>query len=267
MALSTAMWAAAITTAVVFFAAQSKASAGCRPYKVAQPAAMPPRFDFSVNVVVRTHPGKASHLLLMLGSLLLAAARAENVSLHVLVMNTDSELYSDTSYIRDALQEQSRILQACRCATLEIVKFPEAPWDGFYGYDYTQHALERLLDDSSARADYYLFTNGDNLFSDVLFLNVLPYFEKAADLVAYSFVSHHFEHAIIPVEYKVAHIDLSAVFFRSSMLRQHRAAANFVPLGHNTTGLWEADWYFIERLIKQDGVRAEVAPGVLLFHQ
>jgi hypothetical protein len=267
------MLAAATTTAVLLLYLAVDHGAACREtYQLQLPVpsekeVAAARFEFSVNVVVRTHPGKAAHLPLMLGSLLLAALRAENVSLHVLVMNTDSELYEDTSYMRAALREQGQLLRACRCATFEIVKFPEAPWDGFYGYDYTQYALERLLDDSSARADYYLFTNGDNLFSDALFLCVLPYFEKAADLVAFSFVSHHSQRRAIPVEYRVGHIDLSSVFFRSSMLRQHRAAANFVPLGRNTTGLWEADWYFMERLIKQDGVRAEIVPAVLLFHQ
>ena len=41
----------------------------------------------------------------------------------MLVINTDPEQHGDTSYICDVLREQSQILQACRCATFEVIKF------------------------------------------------------------------------------------------------------------------------------------------------
>ena len=272
LALSSALLATAITTAVVLLYLVDRGAA-CQKYQLELPvpsekevAAV--RFEFSVNVVVRTHPGKAAYLPLMLGSLLLAALNAENVSMHVLVMNTDSELYGDTSYMRAAIREQGRLLRACRCATLEVVTFREAPWDGFYGYDYTQYALERLLDDSSARAaDYYLFTNGDNLFSDALFLKVLPYFSKSISLITFSHTSHHIGNNLIPAEFKMTRLDLSSVFFSGDILARNRTAANFMPQGRATECIYAADWCFVERLLATEGATAEVAPGVLLFHQ
>lgn len=223
---------------------------------------------YSVNVVVRTHPGKKHNLPVMLGSLLLACSRANHVSLHFFTMNTDPVLFKDTAYIRTSIRQQDQLLSLCQCSDFEILTFQEPPWPDFYGYDYTQYALEKILDRNQDHADYFLFTNGDNLFNEGLFLKVLPYFKDKSDLVAFSFVSHHLRYELLkPIKYELSYIDLSSVFFSKRVLSRNRTSTNFIPQGPITTGVFEADWHFINRMMGLNDVKASIAPGVLLFHQ
>jgi hypothetical protein len=184
-------------------------------------------------------------------------------------MNTDPLLFKDTSYIHESIEFQRRLSKSCP-SVFEISTFSDPPWPGFYGYDYTQYALDAALDSRDDQADYFLFTNGDNLFNEGMFLNVLPFFRNQSDLVAFSFVSHHVRQGnrnnVISVKYERQNIDLSSVFFSKRVLLENRESANFVPEGQVTQGTFYADWQFISRMM-EGKAKAAIAPGVLLFHQ
>lgn len=248
----------------------------------------------SVAVIVRTHPGQVTSLPITLGSLSLACRAVQGkVSLQVVLMNTDSQHWQELTYMHQAIQTSVQWLKDCPRSSMEVMQFTETPWEGAYGYDYTQHALEHLLygcrlvgnrctppDAASQRMsrqpDYLMFTNGDNLFNVATFKAVVPHMEKQIDVIAFHFVSHHgrdnVKNVVIQTVFKTEFIDLSSAFYRAARLvAVGNRVANFVPHGKTTSQMFVRDGLFAEGIVNAtvNGANTStiIVPQVLLFHQ
>lgn len=249
----------------------------------------------AVAVILRTHPAHEDSLPVTLGSLSLACAAVQGkVVLRVVLMNTDSRRWQELAFMHQAIQTSAQWLKNCPRSSMEVMQFPETPWEGAYGYDYTQYALEQLLygcrfvnnrctppdvtspQRMSGPPDYLMFTNGDNLFNVDTFDAVLPHMETQVDVIAFHFVSHYRKktgrNRLMKTAFKTSHIDLSSAFYRAARLvAVGNRVANFVPQGKNTTGMFRRDGFFAESIVNAT-VRGcytstTIVPEVLLFHQ
>jgi hypothetical protein len=223
--------------------------------------------------VMRTYKAQARQLPLAVESLYVAADHG-NVSIRIFVMNTDPQDFEDVAFIKDTIAHASVV--APRSSRAEILTFPSAPWKGFYGYDYTQYAMEHILENLNEKAcKYILFTNGDNLFGVNLFLLAFPSMQKQVDIVAWRFVSRYlrldnggekkkFTHQAVNTKFELYHIDLSSAIFKAKTLQMFKPS--FIPDGNQTKQTTLRDWKFIEQLLERN-VSHTILPHVLFLHQ
>lgn len=230
----------------------------------------PPRHRLAV--VVRTYPDHLHALPVMMGSLFAACKRAGNVALRLVLVNTDPNSWQDNTFMGNVLQQTQWPLSSCPNSSVEVKTFSEQPWPNAYGYDYTQYALDYLLQDDKSH-DYFLFTNGDNLFNADLFKATLPFMDEGNDIIAYDFVTHHHREGImntlVKVRFQLSFIDLGAALFSHKAITAARkdGLGTFIPERELTKDMFSRDWRFVEELISRPGVTTAIAPGVLLFHQ
>lgn len=106
--------------------------------------------------------------------------------------------------------------------------FPEFHEEN-YGYLATDIALEQILEDHDC--DYFLFTNGDNLYTRTLFTHTLPYMQSKFDVIGFDFISRYClgepnTYTARPgceVEFftqlRASEIDLGAALYRTEQLK------------------------------------------------
>lgn len=226
----------------------------------------PPRHRLAV--VVRTYPDHLHALPVMMGSLFVASKRAGNVALRLVLVNTDPKSWQDNTFMGNVLQQTQWPLSSCPNSSVEVKTFPEQPWPDAYGYDYTQYALDYILQGDESH-DYFLFTNGDNLFNADFLKATLPFMDEGNDIIAYDFVSHHQSNTLIKVRFQFTFIDLASALFSHKAIAAARkdGRGTFTPERELTKDMFFRDWRFVEELISRPGVTTAIAPGVLLFHQ
>jgi len=148
--------------------------------------------------------------------------------------------------------------------------FPHSYAGNTYGYEATNYALEKLVNDS--HCDYFLVTNADNLYNVAMLETVTPGMQQHADLIGMGFVSHHprpsripgnkqmLRNLVIDAKFASGNCDLGSVVFSKEAVSS---------TGIRFKAPWfYADWGFFDRVMtRRDGQPHIYLEEVLLFHQ
>ena len=144
-----------------------------------------------------------------------------------------------------------------------------------YGYSLTDRAIDLLM--SSSKCEYFLITNGDNLYSkDFLVGYIYPHMIDRTDMIGISFISHHKWHpeskdgihysdgTKIPMhgEFALNHIDLGACVFSRNVFQN--TSDRFIPI--SAGDYWRADGLFITKM-SQKFTKLALRREFLMFHQ
>jgi len=162
-------------------------------------------------------------------------------------------------------QTNEIILKIRSIADVPIFNTIYQPSSGNFGYLNTNVALREILE-SKHRCDYFLFTNGDNLFAGGLFAILLPYVRNHTPLIGWNWVSHYQQYAIRSrkTEWKPRGIELaSAIISRSHLLRSFEYPY-FSP--GDGAGWLRADGLFWQKAAKLSN-HSILLSSYLLVHQ
>ncbi|KAJ3305442.1 hypothetical protein HDV03_001536 [Kappamyces sp. JEL0829] len=155
-----------------------------------------------------------------------------------------------------------------------------------YGYAYTDAAADLMLRDQQAYpCDYFIFTNGDNLYSKGLVDDYLAKdMEDDLDIVGFDFVSHHPRESAgtdryiendgtrigIRADFQMSFLDLGAFMIKASFMEQQQL--RFVPIGlryfqdHPYGPLFFADGMLIEEASRRTE-KKKIHRQTLMLHQ
>ncbi|KAJ3373489.1 hypothetical protein HDU91_006890 [Kappamyces sp. JEL0680] len=147
-----------------------------------------------------------------------------------------------------------------------------------YGYAYTDAAIDLLLANKARYpCDYFLFTNGDNLYASGFIDDYLDRdMKQDLDIIAFDFISHHKwsdarqegyhvtdgTRVSINADFRTMHVDLGAFVIKAEFLAGHHL--RFVRAGQ--TDFFTADGSFIEQAAALTD-RKRVHHQVLMIHQ
>lgn len=151
-----------------------------------------------------------------------------------------------------------------------------------YGYSYTDAAIFYLLNHSRTYlCDYFVFTNGDNLYAGGFVDFIADDMKNEFDIIGFNFISHYVRYKpmnrgsedlddgtmhVVDSEFEYANIDLGAFVIRAELLDLHKNL-RFVAISRISK--WDvkgADGYLIAKssnLAKTSRMHRQV----LLIHQ
>lgn len=158
---------------------------------------------------------------------------------------------------------------------------------GDFGYGMTDRALAHLYEQHtrySTLCEYIMITNGDNLYARSLGAKILPHMKTKNDIIAWSFVSHHYWGSLqevvdntksmvpkvvddgtskcITVKLQTAAIDLGAAVYRFEFLNKYKLL--FRESGHSYK--FTTDGNFVEKAARLTNASV-ILKQVLLHHQ
>ena len=156
-----------------------------------------------------------------------------------------------------------------------------------FGYGVTDQALRYLYAQHDANASlchYLMVTNGDNLYTRNFGKQILPHMKAGKDLIAWSFVSHHYKgHLREMIDAKNNHvpkiiddgtekcasailrigeIDLGAAAYRFAFLHQHKL---YYRVGDRPYAMG-SDGQFVDQAVKLTN-KSTVLRQTLFIHQ
>lgn len=113
-------------------------------------------------------------------------------NLRLYVINTDSR--TNLFHLRRTINFINILVQDMNYVTfLDLGPIPEV---NQFGYGVTDQALRYIYEQQTSdtsKCDYIMFTNADNLYTKNFGVQVLPHMENKFDIIAWSFVSHHYK--------------------------------------------------------------------------
>jgi len=128
---------------------------------------------------------------------------------------------------------------------------------------------------------YFLVTNGDNLYNIQFLPKLLPLMRRKVDLIAVDFVSRYAQlprdrrevrvatpNQHLMTNFKRNGVDLGAMLFRAEPIA--RSGLRFCADHINETTIecaYDSDGYFAERLSTLDAVTTEIVREILFVHQ
>jgi hypothetical protein len=194
-----------------------------------------------------------------------ASVVKESVGLHLYVVDTGAPVETFTNSILAAL----KWVQESNCGVHRAGMIPvpdSVKTEKFYGYAETEYGLKYMVQ-NNVGCSYYLFTNGDNIYSRYLFQEIAEPMGNGTDIICWDFVSHHLRNGVpntmIRSEFKRKHIDLGSCIISHNFIRD--TGAEFLPQGIHTTDLYARDWYFIDNLMKHNASKI-IIPQILFMH-
>jgi hypothetical protein len=132
-----------------------------------------------------------------------------------------------------------------------------------YGYDFTDIVLDRVLERSAC--DYFLFTNGDNLYSRYFFSAASSHMKDGIDLIAVDFACHHAGNHLRQVLFYNSGIDLGAALVSRRSI--DATGARFLRGQVNaTTRAYYADWLFFAALLADNATSTALIRQILFMH-
>ncbi len=225
--------------------------------------------SWDVCAVVRTAPLQRVQLPALLISLLAAAGNERGTKVLCIVVDTENHERS-LDYIDRAVAMTNTLATDGFFLALNHRMPGFVASKTMFGYDATQRVLEMLLarpnqstlDESMCR--YFLFTNGDNLYSRYLFNELHDAMTARVDLIAYDFISHHIGHRLHAVAFKFADIDLgSAVVSHAALAKTN---ATFFREPDRNYRAHSSDWTLFEKLLAKQDVTRTIVRKVLFLH-
>ncbi|KAJ3347610.1 hypothetical protein HDU91_006738 [Kappamyces sp. JEL0680] len=151
-----------------------------------------------------------------------------------------------------------------------------------FGYSHTDAAINYLLEnEANYKCDFFLFTNGDNLYSNKFIDDYLQHdFEDGYDIIIFDFISRYQStiagswgdqhddgtRKVVQSKFQRRYIDLGAFVIRASLMKED-PNLRFVETCRNTQyGFFEADGYLIEASVRKP-TKNMVHRQVLMVHQ
>ncbi|KNC77750.1 hypothetical protein SARC_09795 [Sphaeroforma arctica JP610] len=178
------------------------------------------------------------------------------------LVNTDTGTH-DTDIMTKERERFSRLVESMDDERITLAPTLPQNTPDTYGYVETDMELARLLANESC--EYIHVSNADNLLNRAYFEYADEYMRRNIDLIGVSFVLHHARanHKNLPIttKFSMGNIDLACGVFRTETIK--RCGITFLP----TTRIFEADWYFFEKILKCPGTTKVAIPEVLLMHQ
>ncbi|KAG5189543.1 hypothetical protein JKP88DRAFT_233128 [Tribonema minus] len=156
-----------------------------------------------------------------------------------------------------------------------------------YGYILSDLVMDELLHgkmEGVAQCDYFMLTNGDNLYSSRLLPSALPYMRTDIDLIGFEFLSHYsikdnrVDHPgsdqTIHTQFKTLWIDKGAAMFKADTIARLNMtfALGFArEFGRLTTQVLgfkptRIDGNFFTQLAQTEGVSSVIIRRTLLMH-
>ena len=232
--------------------------------------------QFPVCVLVRTYHGHRVHLPGLLTSLFVAAEALHGVFVDVFLVNTEPGASSPSgSPFPDVLRQMKEAADRGeyggdgRSSVTVLDAPPNLPWSPeAFGYEFTDWALQRILELGSSRCRWMMFTNGDNYYMPYLFTELEEYIYRGFDMIAFDFITHHFRlyTNVVHVKMRRGHVDLGAVLISRDVI-QGAPEAVFLP-GNDTGDKVARDFHFIKRMSRRiPPERTVLVHRVLFSHQ
>jgi len=238
-------------------------------------------YDPEVCVIVRTYH-LHRHLL---PALIASLAASIYPNLHIFLVDTQGDFADLSSFesLFNVLYNKDFVHTSNITREAIYARFPSFQRNlNDYGYVQADLMMEELISSKKYQCDYFVATNGDNLYNVDFLAHTVEYTRKSTDLVAVGFASHYcFKNAEVfrPIagcyaqqepEFKVQRIDVGGALIRKEKMVE--AHLNFVmnylkndPTGTHTE-FWFLDGYFFQEMIKMNSTRGYV-PGVYFTHQ
>ena len=210
-------------------------------------------------VLIRVHSGHISYLPVL--ALALNHTGFDNI--HLYVINIDKN--RNNKSLVHIIQIIDTIILRTNYITLLDVGMPKENDFGFTMTDRALTFLYKQYEHSPSLCQYVIMTNGDNLYSKDLGMNVLPYMNAKKDIIAWNFVSRYYRpgdtkvgrgkekispeivdngtHKCIEAALRKDYADLGTAAYRVAFLKQHRLHIHY-PNG--TYDGW-SDGAFAER--------------------
>ncbi|CAM9599785.1 unnamed protein product [Chrysoparadoxa australica] len=259
--------------------------------------------DPQVCVLVSTYSGHGLSLLGLATSLLSSAYPFLDLILLDTEPRRDSTTYLEAT--AHVINEMTLGLTGRKVAHISplaqkhiIDHFPSvtAPDYGYILSDLLmQHSLHKGTSDMLADVppcDYFLLTNGDNLYSPYLMPSLLKYLRAGVDLIGFDFTSHYqrqvkkqigdmtkttiLQHQTLHCQFKVSHIDKGAALIRAKTLwdldatlvlhlLRDNPTLQEKPKGRPNEVRW-ADGYFYQDFAQRPEVTSVIVPENLFMH-
>lgn len=201
----------------------------------------------------------------------------------IYVINTDSR--TNIQLLERAIKSVNAFVSQRNYITL--LRLGEPPVASDYGYIMTDRALlflYRQYEEYASQCQYLLITNSDNLYSRKLGKLILPQMKAKKDLIAWDFVSHHFQgyfqkcyttknlpspevidygtEKCMQVAFEVGRIDLGAAIYRFAFLHEHKLLFEQVNQPYKK----ESDGFFVVQASKLTN-ESVIVRHTLFFHQ
>jgi hypothetical protein len=145
-----------------------------------------------------------------------------------------------------------------------------------YGYEATNYALEKLLQDvgTLAPCKYFLFTNADNLYDRHFLQFGLQSMQADQDLIGFNFVTRYEQpdhnglriphQPMTDAKFEYGHIDLGAVLVSAKAIRESGIRFRTAPVEDSKI----ADWTFFSAIMQRQDAKGSVMLKQLPFiHQ
>jgi len=140
-----------------------------------------------------------------------------------------------------------------------------------WGYDATNYAIDKILDDTNANApcEYFLFTNADNMYGRGFLETGLPGMLSGLDLLGFNFVSRYTQNngmirehmPMVHAGFTQGHIDLGAALVSANAMKE--SGIRFSPTHNEIT-----DWKFFEAVLQRaNGKGSTFYPELHYIHQ
>jgi len=149
---------------------------------------------------------------------------------------------------------------------------PKAFSSNSWGYEATNYATEKLLDDN-VPCEYFLFTNADNLYARGFLETGLPGMLSGLDLLGFNFITRYPQAdaqgnwirkphmPVVGAGFTLGHIDLGAVLVSAKAMKE--TGIRFDPKNAETQ-----DWQFFESILKRPAGKGSTFYAELHFiHQ
>jgi len=223
---------------------------------------------WDVCVIVRTCPSHRVQLPALLLSLLAATESQPGTSVLGVVVDTENHGRS-LAYIDRAI-----VLASMMTSDKSVFHAVNHRMPGFvgnrtlYGYDATQLVLDSMMlgggGGGGSDCTYFLFTNGDNLYSRYLFTSLHDKMQARVDLIAFDFVSHHIGNQMHPVAFQFAEIDLGSALVTRAVLQTTKAT--FFREPDHYYRAYSGDWTLFEKLMTDRNMQRAIVRKVLFLH-
>lgn len=236
--------------------------------------------DPGVCVLIRTFFMHRAALPALIGSL--AANNYPNLNIFLIDTEGNFEEMPDFVHLFNLLYNKDFVHLSGATKELMKAKYPEYLLNDF-GYRLTDMAMEELsAPDSKYNCDYFVATNGDNLYNSEFIWHTMPHMRKSVDIVGVEFASHYCYdkaeyfrprtgcYAHHYTQFKLQRIDVGAALIRKQKLLDLKM--NFIqrflkddPKGERVER-WFCDGFFFQDMISM-GATHEIVHGVYFWHQ
>ncbi len=246
-------------------------------------------------VLVSTYEPHGNKLVTMLTSLFVS----EYPYMKAILLDTDSEIDStpwmkDTAKIVNEIFEKEYVVtaNATQRDVLEKYTNNQTGVTDDYGYILTDEVIQQILKErkiarelgTKPECDYFMATNGDNLYSPDMIPALLYYFRQDYDIVSFDFTSRYAsapgdannqqrvfkpnrEDQQLYTQFLIEYIDKGACCFKADTLKSNDMSFAFRWFSPTPKSAVTWDGEFYHDFASLTGIKSHIIDRVCMFHQ